>query len=275
MPITFAPLLSAQRDVYRIPFGVDRFRAYLRTIMNENRDDVAIPPLVAINPMARDHVPNLLDEYLALRADELAADALEETVANLRAIAGDYTISLVAIDDLKGGWTNRYAYEYNFRRTHKERAGKAFVDRAHWLVAPLWSSEPASLERALRAVAVAAFRLEHSLAIGPARTVAEILRQEGYALARSTVATPNFDLEEIEYTRSVICAYGDRDDMATVVACLFGDSAARTLGFAPLGLSPKAGLALAHHDACAQAIDMIPARAAKGPRGEGAITSDY
>ena len=41
----------------------------------------------------------------------------------------------------------------------------------------------------------------------------------------------------------------DAEDMRTCIECLFGDAAARTLGFTPRGLSPWAGLALALHDA--------------------------
>jgi hypothetical protein len=34
-------------------------------------------------------------------------------------------------------------------------------------------------------------------------------------------------------------------DHATLIAALFGDAAARELGYRPLGLSPRAGVALA------------------------------
>ena len=43
--------------------------------------------------------------------------------------------------------------------------------------------------------------------------------------------------------------YLDADDMRTCIEYLFGDAAARTLGFTLRGLSPWAGLALALHDA--------------------------
>ena len=36
----------------------------------------------------------------------------------------------------------------------------------------------------------------------------------------------------------------DAEDKRTAIECLFGDAAARTLGFTPRGLSPWAGLAL-------------------------------
>ena len=41
----------------------------------------------------------------------------------------------------------------------------------------------------------------------------------------------------------------DADDKRTIIECLFGDEAGRTLGFTPRGLSHWAGLAVALHDA--------------------------
>jgi hypothetical protein len=54
--------------------------------------------------------------------------------------------------------------------------------------------------------------------------------------------------EDISYTREVLAPFLDADDMRTCIECLFGDAAARTLGFTPRGLSPWAGLALALHE---------------------------
>ena len=39
--------------------------------------DLALP-LVAMNPMGKDHVPALIDGYLALDAERIAADAVAE-----------------------------------------------------------------------------------------------------------------------------------------------------------------------------------------------------
>ncbi len=60
---------------------------------------------------------------------------------------------------------------------------------------------------------------------------------------------PVLDADDIAYTRAVLDPCLDADDMRTAIECLFGDAAARTLGFTPRGLSPWAGLALALHDA--------------------------
>ena len=68
-------------------------------------------------------------------------------------------------------------------------------------------------------------------------------------MAVAGCTAPVLDAEDLAYTREVLRSYLDADDMPTAVVCLFGDAAARTLGFTPLGLSPWAGLALALHDA--------------------------
>jgi hypothetical protein len=49
--------------------------------------------------------------------------------------------------------------------------------------------------------------------------------------------------------RDVLARFLDAEDMRTSIECLFGDAAARTLGFTSQGLSPWAGLAMALHDA--------------------------
>ena len=84
---------------------------------------------------------------------------------------------------------------------------------------------------------------------GPARTLREMLAQEGQVMALAGCTGPVLDAEDIAYTREVLVPYLDADDMRTCIECLFGDAAGRTLGFTPRGLSPWAGLALALHDA--------------------------
>ncbi len=73
--------------------------------------------------------------------------------------------------------------------------------------------------------------------------------QEGYAMAAAGCKQPTLDGEDIAYTREVISAYLEMKDQPTVMACLYGDEAARSLGYKGLGLSERAGLALALYDA--------------------------
>ena len=75
-----------------------------------------------------------------------------------------------------------------------------------------------------------------------------ILTQEGQVMAAAGCSGPTLDAEDIAYTREVLADFLDADDMRTCIECLFGDAAARSLGFTPCGLSPWAGLALALYD---------------------------
>ena len=68
-------------------------------------------------------------------------------------------------------------------------------------------------------------------------------------MAAAGCSGPVLEEDDIAYTREVLAPHLDAEDMRTDIECLFGDAAARTLGFTPRGLSPWAGLALALHDA--------------------------
>ena len=78
MNIEFVTLLQVQRDLYSIPRGPERFSAYLKAMVNSDGTDVRLAPLVAMNPMGKDHVPTLLDTLLAMEAEAIAARATAE-----------------------------------------------------------------------------------------------------------------------------------------------------------------------------------------------------
>ena len=189
MQLEYLPLLGVQRDLYRIPRGFTRFHEYICTMTDADSGDLKIP-LVAMNPMGKDHVPALLDELLAVDADRAAAEAVAAVAPSLSEVSGEFKVSLVVADDRKGGWTNRYASE--FSNCFEVRA----MTRRGFIVGLLWTSEPAS----------------------------------------------------VEYTRDIVTRLLGAKDRATIFACLFGDRAASDLGYAPQGLSARAGFALALAD---------------------------
>src|SRR5262245_5338729 len=142
MKLEYVPLLPIQRELHNIPRSPARFDEYLRTILNDDRTDVELVPLLLMNPMGKDHVTALLDALLALHADGIAARTFAEASARLAAGPGAFKAAVVVADDLMGGWTNRWAYEYDLRRPgpgHKR----------FWVTGILWSSEPAP-ERVVR-----------------------------------------------------------------------------------------------------------------------------
>ena len=248
MNVYYGPLLQVQRQLYDLPRGRERFREYLRTMRNDDAGGLDLPPLVIMNPMARDHVPALLDQLLAIDADTIAARAVALAADDLGNSPGDFKVGLVIADDFLGGWTNRYASEFNVRFPKVSCSLPAW-SKNRWLTGVLWSSEAVSENRVREAVLTAIYRAAYLAQHGPARTLAERMAQEGWVMARSGCTQPALDDDDLADTREVIVPVLGADDMRTTVECLFGDVAARSLGFTPRGLSPQAGLALALHDA--------------------------
>jgi hypothetical protein len=235
--LEYVPLLKVQRDLYDLPRGFERFREYLQT-MTGGSDELKLP-LVAMNPMGKDHLPTFLDHLLAIDADSVGARALAEAASALAGESGDYRACLVVSDDFKGGWTNRYASEFSYR--FEQRA----MYRRAWLPALLWTSETYDAALVREEVLQCVYRVVHVQRHGAPRTLGEMLAQESYVMRSAGSTSPRLDDDDLSYTREVLREYMAATDRATLIAALFGDGAARELGYEPLGLSPRAGLALA------------------------------
>ncbi len=253
MKLSYVPLIPTMRELHRLPRNSDRFQEYLRTLRNEDGTGLAFPSLSIMNPMGKQHVADMLDALLAMDADGMAARTVAEAAARLADDPGEFKVSLVVADDWGGGWTNRYDWEFEIRfpeGSSSPTSGKLprWLED-FWITAVLWSSEPASARSVETAVLMAIDRTAYIRRHGPAVTLKEMLTQEGAVMARAGCTEPSFDDDEIAYTREVLLPLLDAKDKRTAIECLFGDAAARTLGFTPRGLSPWAGLALALHDA--------------------------
>jgi hypothetical protein len=243
MDLELVPLLRTQRDLYQLPRGSERFNAYLRTMVNADGSDLRLPPLVLMNPMGKDHVPALLDGLLALEADGVASQAVAEASAQVVDVPGEYKVGLVVADDAAGGWTNRYTSEFTMRF----ESGQAL--KRGWLAGVLWTSEAPSEQAVREEVLMTVYRAAYILQRGLAITLQQMLAQEGYAMALAGCTRLAITSDDVASTREVITPHLNARDRPTLMACLFGDAVARSLGYRPLGLSERAGLALALHDA--------------------------
>ena len=106
MNLDYVPLLRVMREIQSIPRGQPpdfngkkRFQHYLRTIFDYDKKVCKLPLLLAMNPMAKDHVTALLDAYLAMDADGLGTRAAAEAAARLADVPGDFKVGLVMCDD--------------------------------------------------------------------------------------------------------------------------------------------------------------------------------
>jgi hypothetical protein len=187
---------------------MDRFRDYLRTIWSPSHADGALIPMLLMNPMGKGHVAALLDALTALDADGVAARAAEAAAIRRAEEPGECKVALVVADDLRGGGTNRFDYEFTLRFGPADRrlptGSSAPVgqdlprwSKYFWLSCVLWSSEAPS-ERAVReAVLTAAHRVAYVQRHGPAGSLRDMLAQEGHVLAVAGCAGPVLDQEDI------------------------------------------------------------------------------
>lgn len=252
MNVEYMPLLQIQRDLYSRPRDMNRVRAYLGTMLNDAGDDLEIPPLVAMNPMAREHVPRLLDDYLAIEADEIARRAIVEAGLPEAKLPGALAtesckLGLVVVDDLLGGWTNRYATEFQIRFAAGRNNARTKA-RSRFLMGALWSSEPASESTVRQTTLLSVWQFIYRGINGPPQTVGEMIRQIGFCLARSGAAFPDLNAAELDRARQILSEHLDARDMPTAIACLFGDEGAASLGFTQFGLPPRAGDAVGLDD---------------------------
>src|SRR5262245_35372161 len=116
MNLDYIPLLRVMRELHDIPRGqphdfngMRRFRQYLRTIFPHDKSADQLPPLLAMNPMGKDHVAALLDEFLAMDADDIGARVAAEASARLADVPGGVKAGLVVAGDLMGGGAHRHA----------------------------------------------------------------------------------------------------------------------------------------------------------------------
>ncbi len=235
MPFKYIPLLRKQLEIYTLPRGFERLQSYIQTIVNETGDGSALTPLVAMNPMGKEHCNALLEQYLAseIDAERLAKEALAEFPSNT-----NLRVSLVLVDDAKGGWTNRTDYEYKLRT----QLGAA-LRRSNWLSVMLWTSALPSAEAVVEATHTTLRRALHVLTQGDPKTLREILAQEAATQTKFAMLDP----EELTYTKDVLAPLLDTsaENMPVIVAALFGDVAAAGLGYPVFGLSENAGLRVA------------------------------
>jgi hypothetical protein len=236
MKLAYEPLLALQRDFYHTPRGLERFQEYLR-LMTGGEDLVL--PLAGMSPMGQDDQMAVLDALLAIDADGVAARATAEAQAALADEPGAYQVMVVVGDDRLGGETNRYASDMAVRFRQKPNYTRG------WIVTSLWTSETYTAERVREEVWAAILRAAYVQRHGYARTLHEMLRQEGCALKGAGVTAPALAPDDLAYTRAVLETYRDHSDEPTLIPALFGDRAAYELGYPPLGLSEGAGLAVA------------------------------
>jgi len=238
MRVTYLPVLQILRELYLQPRDMQRFRRYIASL-TDGSDDVVLPIGLA-NPMAKEHAVVKIDELLAIGADEVGAQAAAEADARLRRVAADVVIkaSVVLVDDVGGGWTNRFTSEASVRFPGRGALKRPFA------TALAWTSESPTAEQIWLEMLAAIYRVAYHQRRGLPRSLAAMLDQEGlvgvFAGAEVTLAAA-----QLGAARTIIAALGADPPYPTVFAAMYGDAAAEQLGYRPLGLPARAGFEVA------------------------------
>lgn len=243
--LAFIPMLRDQRDLLAIPRGRARFDRYLRLMGGP--DFEVIRPLHEFNPMAGPVVADRIDALLNLDAEAIAAVAADETGRRLGGEDPDMRAALVVLDDLEGSWTARERIELD--RIRRPARSKSMRD---WLVVPWWASEAATADAIRAAVLASAYRAIIGARSGPRRTLGGAMELEGRALEFAGAIRPVLDPDDLQYSKAVLEPLRESDDLPVILAAMYGDGPARRLGHPPLGLSARAGCAVALAEAQAE-----------------------
>jgi hypothetical protein len=235
--------LEIQRQLLELPLGPERFDEYLH-VMTGGTDEILLP-LGLFNPMGKEHVMDTVDALISMEAESIAIEAIDRAKRRLNNLSDTFQIALVVIDDLKGGWTNRYSTDadHRFKQYPNSQGG--------WAVAPFWTSELQSIELVNERVLENVYRVLYKTRYGHPATLREMMVQEGISERFAGKEAEGIDHEELDYSRKVLEPHLNSDHYPTIFACLYGDNAAKEFGYTPLGLSEFAGFEVALTDAIA------------------------
>src|SRR5689334_10553655 len=114
MDIRLAPTLAVQRQLYAMPAGTERFQWYLQQMVGDHPDDIRVP-IASVNPMGKEHCGAAIEALLSIDAEREVSRAVDDAKKRLKKAEGVAVVCLNLIDDLAGGWTNRYFTEAQLR----------------------------------------------------------------------------------------------------------------------------------------------------------------
>ena len=192
--------------------------------------------LAAFNPMAGDAAAAAVHALIALDAEDVAATAAKGALA---LCDWHEVVTLAVVVATPGMWTDRLATEVRHRTNAARRD-------AHGEIL-VWADDPPSVATIERESIAEVVRTMWTSLHGSTGSLHAVLAREGmaYALA-GTAPPPRPDRARVSEAIEVL---GDTPALGDIVAVLYGDAAAVTLGYTPLGLGDRAGYSFAIEEA--------------------------
>ncbi len=234
------PVLERIRDFYSQPRDFQRFEDYLRMLQGGHPGDLSLP-ISGFNPMAKDHILPKIQELLDIDAEGIMAECLLAAEPALKE-AGDPALILVLnlVDDLLGGWTNRFSTEFQMTFEIQALVKRLFCTPA------CWSSESYApdliRQRTLQALHRTLYRLRHP---GKLNTLSDHIAQETYVAHHLGLPCPLSKSDQAAL-RAYATTHAQSHDTTRIFNFFFGDTASRHLAYPTYGIEiDRAGFLLA------------------------------
>ena len=225
MTFELLPTIDIMLDLYQKPRNFDRFNQYLNILLDE-KGEVTLP-VSGFNPMAREHAIQKLTELKELNAEKIIAETIKEVHTRFASHPNQniFKISLNLLDDMKGGWTNRYTSDY-----HSKFKLNAYVTRG-FCITIFWTSEQYTEDLIKERTMQSALRTIYWLTNPKPKILKDHIDQEKYVsmhIGREACKKQTIDFTT---TDRFYKQHRDSDNYHILFNFLYGDAASKSLEF--------------------------------------------
>jgi hypothetical protein len=230
MTFEILPVIDIMLDMYDKPRSVERFQTYLTTLQGTTKGELVLP-IVGFNPMAREHIQAKLLQLKALKAEQYMTDVLQDLPHHLRKHHSNrhFKVALNLLDDLHGGWTNRFTSDFDSKFKISGLVNRNFCTPFFWASEAI--TKETIQERTLEYVWRSIYWVSNRKPI----------RLKDYVAQETFVATnvrkksnqPKSDFKNLTVWYQL---QQDNDDYTVIFNFFYGDAASKSLGVPTFGV---------------------------------------
>lgn len=238
-------ILLELKSIYDSHKKMVRFDHYLK-LMTQKRGEIL--PLGDFSPMGV-RQKNYIDKLIAIDAEKIASEQALKSAKELD-LTTDFRAIFVIVDEPKNGWTQRYLTEANWIFSTVQKAkcfqNKSITTGSPWIPIQLWTTnyqledKPADTPYIIDQTKSAIFRAYLQFKNGPPQSLAAILTQER-GVSEFIKLKKYLNKSQIETIDKKITPHLGGKEFSKNFAIMYGDKAALSVGYTPLGLPHMAG----------------------------------
>ncbi len=237
MKFHLMPIIEQMLALYKKPRAPERFHEYLSMLQGNTAADLLLP-IAGFNPMAKEHALEKLQELKSLGAESLITEILG-TINDTAAEDGTViNVALNLADDLKGGWTNRYATDFDSKFKINGLVTRNFC------VPYFWTSEDFDAEKIRTRAQEYVYRTIFWKKHGRLETLKDHLEQEVF-VAKHVRPKSGTGLEETEELSVYFDKHQMDDNYSRIFNFFYGDKISATLGYPLFDTRENAGFEFA------------------------------